>query len=525
MGRVAWLVVLGLALVACDEDGSTPRIDGGDRDAGAPARVDASAPIPPQLDELACAGGTSGCAEGADAFLDGTCCALGDNLVDVGDGMAAEAVDLESDGELAVLCGGFGARINDVRQPEAAVLIGRAGERCQHAAFGPTVGADRIVYLSHHGDSWVTSPSLSTFRVVDGFERVEEVDRLEDAGVLFEGVRFHDDRLYVAAHDVGLQVYRPDADGVPGLVNTVPGLGNAWRVEVDAARAMAYVVDHDAGLIGLSLADPDAPSELWRVNTSAAPRDVAIADDRLYVAVGGFGVDVLDAPRPDAEAPTVLTRVETRGSAQAVHVEGDALAVAAWSHVAIYDRHTLRLLSTQKTRPRDEFEQDLGVTMRDGLVYVAEWEGLHIYRYREGWVAPDLWVDEELFDFDPTRADANAIVVRNLGPIALRVNDIRTEDPMRFALDRSNLVIPPGAADVFEVTFTPPLARRTTRLTLETDDPDERLAELLLVTQESDRLDVGDRVTEEFAFLDPSGARDLSALEGHVTVLSYFALF
>ena len=45
------------------------------------------------------------------------------------------------------------------------------------------------------------------------------------------------------------------------------------------------------------------------------------------------------------------------------------------------------------------------------------------------------------------------------------------------------------------------------------------------MTQSSGLVDVGDKLTDAWAFLDPSGAGQLSGLEGKVIVLAYFALF
>ena len=46
-----------------------------------------------------------------------------------------------------------------------------------------------------------------------------------------------------------------------------------------------------------------------------------------------------------------------------------------------------------------------------------------------------------------------------------------------------------------------------------------------LLAGDSDRLDIGDTLGDEFGFLDPTGAGQVEGLRGHVTVLAYFALF
>ena len=92
-----------------------------------------------------------------------TCCTAGDPLEVLGWASAAEAVDVITNGRHAILCGGFGANVIDISDPAAAVNLGRAGDRCQRSAFGGVRDGGRIVYLAHHGDSWVDEPSLRTY--------------------------------------------------------------------------------------------------------------------------------------------------------------------------------------------------------------------------------------------------------------------------------------------------------------------------------------------------------------------------
>ncbi|MBW2736998.1 MAG: hypothetical protein JRH20_31835 [Deltaproteobacteria bacterium] len=65
-------------------------------------------------------------------------------------------------------------------------------------------------------------------------------------------------------------------------------------------------------------------------------------------------------------------------------------------------------------------------------------------------------------------------------------------------------------------------------LRLSSDDADATRRELaftVLVEDSSSRIGEGDTLTDAFGFLDPTGAGQVSALRGKVTVLAYFALF
>ena len=501
--------------------GSAGEIDAGAPDApfDAGSAADHGGDSCPSLSCLECSGGTTGCAsEGP--FVAGTCCAIGDNLLHVGAGAGSEVVDLESNGKYAVLCGGFGARINDVSDPNNPKPLGVAGPRCQRIAFGETLGdGTQVLYLAHHGDSWVPPPSLSTYHVLpDG--TVELKSSIEDPAILFEGLHYRSGHLYVAVHSAGLRVYTTDADGIPTFVNGIGGFANAWKLDSDADHL--YVADADAGLRVLSLADPVTPSLVQTYATVGGPRDVDVADGRVYVAMGAAGVDVFDVT-----APGQLSHVDTvadEGSAQAVSVDSGLLAVANWSHVALRDATTLRLIGTEKTRSR--FEQDLGVALLGRHVYVGEWEGLHVLEYREGFIAADIHFEEDIFTLSDEGPTARSVIVKNRGLVDLDVRSIDIDDAS-FTLDVSQLTIEPGKADFFQFTVQSPATGTNALLTLETNDPDQwqsTLQRSILVDYDFG-LGVGDALSDSFAFLDPSGANQLSGLQGKVVVLAYFALF
>ncbi len=445
----------------------------------------------------------------------------GDNLVKVAQGEAPEAVDITANGQFAVLCGGFGATVFDIRAPGRPVSLGSASDRCQHATFGPVVDGAQILYLTHHGDSWVPLPFLRTFSLASG-NSIREVNAQEDPTVLWEGAAWQNGYLYVAAHAGGVRVYETDAKGVPRFVRAVAGFGNAWKVEV--AGAVGYVVDNDRGVAILSLADPRAPRALKTVKTNGQPRDLTVIGGRVFVALGGEGVDVFDVlGGPDLKH---VRTIDTRGSAQSVSADREVLAVAAWNHVAAYDTKTLELLATERTRKYPEFEQDLGVASRGDYIFVAEWESLFALEYRPDRVAPDLWIDEEQYLFAPGKPGARAVIVRNLGRLPLSISNVAPTDPA-YSVDKTRLELSPGAADAIELTFSGQGAARSALLRITSNDPDPGQAawEGGLVVSNDRGIDVGDKVSERFAFLDPSGAGRLEGLRGQVIVLAYFALF
>jgi hypothetical protein len=515
------IALLGLAVAtvpsACGSSASEHGTGGaGPGAGGAPPALSAlGGPDCPALGCLGCAQGTDCAAAGP--VIEGTCCALGDPLVRLAEGVGAEVVDMEFDGRFAFLCGGFGVRISDLQTPSAPKLVAQAAARCQRIAVGPTLGdGTRVFYLAHHGDTWVPDPFLATYHLSSGGD-VTAVGEVSLPALSYEGLAWAQGHLYVATHAAGLRVYATAPSGVPAFVSSVGGFVNAWKVAVDGERA--YVADAEGGLKVLSLANPSAPVIEQSIETVGPARDVEASGGRVFVAMGGAGVDVFDIGKSGA-----LSRAKTlstRGSAQAVSASGGLLSVAAWNHVALYDAERLTLLATERTRER--FEQDLAVVVRDDLVLVGEWEGLHVLRHRPGFVAPDLGVVEDLITFPPGEKSVRAIVVENRGRVPLEVESISVSGAA-LSTDVASLTVPPGAKDFFELRADAPAGGSSREVQLATNDPDpfDLLRTLPVEVSSAAGLGVGASLPQSFAFLHPAG---LDGLKGKVTLLSYFALF
>ncbi len=472
---------------------------------------------------LACSFG-AGCAE-AGPFIGETCCASGDPIIYLSPGTAAEAVDIETDGTFVFLCGGFGVRVNDVSNPAAPQYVDSAVSRCQRVGIGELLpNGNRVVYLAHHGDSWVNSPSLWTYQITpEGNMKAKGQEA--DSEILFEGLAWNEGYLYVAAHDGGVRVYETDEQGLPYHQHTVTGFVNAWKIDIEGNYA--YVADMEGGLKVMLLGADGQAEIVAAAGTNGKARDVDAFEGRVYVALGGEGLDVFDISTPDA--PVLERHLEAQGSVQAVSADSGILAVAEWSHVAVRDPVNLQLLGTERVRKFPAFDQVLGVATVGDIVMAAEWEGLHVMQYRPGYVAPDIRIDDEIISFAAGESDATALIVRNRGLLDLEVSDVSADHPEIFQVDKGSFTIPPDGADVVEVTYAPGQSGGLAQgyLTLTTNDPDSAQSpyKVLLVAGETNKIDVGDPLNSSFAFLDPSGENLLENLEGKVIVLAYFALF
>lgn len=423
-----------------------------------------------------------------------------------------------------MLCGGFGVVFNDVSDPSDPKDWGRTSDRCQRVTAGAMLdNGNQVFYLAHHGDAWVELPSIKTYQIRPN-GGVDEIAVLEDPTLLFEGLAWGAEHLFVADHSGGLRVYGTDLQGVPSFVTRLEGFDNAIKLALSGD--MLYVADGTGGLKVVNVADPTQPSIVGSAGVPGNARDVAVLDGMAYVALGGEGVDVFDVSAP--ASPVLQGHVKILGQAQAVAVEGDVLAVAAWNHVAVYDRETLVLLGTEHVRPSPSFEQNFGITMKDGLIYVAEWERLHILEYRPGFVDADIWLERELFAFDPALPDTKVMLVRNRGYLDLDVTQIELPPDAPFYVDQGSLRVTARSANVLEVGYQLGAGSLDLAdLDLHSNDPDATQTPMraTLTASFSDLIDVGDRLPETFGFLDVGGVGDVNALEGKVIVLAYFALF
>ena len=471
---------------------------------------------------LGCAFGVDCAAEGP--YLEGTCCAEGDNLFYIDKALGAEVVDVDVDGVFSVTCGGFGAEIHDVSTPGDPKFMAGVLDRCQRIAFGPlTPDGARVVYIAHHGDSFKPDPffSVHTLDVQDG---VTTVGKWSEPGVIYEGMAWGGGFLFVAAHTAGVRVYTTDAQGLPTYLMTLGGFENAVKVALSGSHG--YVADGLGGLKVFTFGGLLPPKVVQSLPADGRATDVVAHQGRVYLALGASGVDVFDATDPGALVP--VDHIDTLGSVQAVAADGDLLALAAWSHVAVHSVSSLQRIGTEQVRSYPDFDQILGVQVSGNNIFVGEWDGLHILEYRPGVVGPDLWIENELLSFDGDVASAQAVILRNLGALDLEISDIQPGNDALYAVDKTAVTIPPGESAVVEVTYTPlDGINGHSEIQFLTNDPDAYQSpfELHLVAGSTSKLDIGDVLPASFGFLDPTGGGQVDNLDGKVVVLAYFALF
>ena len=158
---------------------------------------------------------------------------------------------------------------------------------------------------------------------------------------------------------------------------------------------------------------------------------------------------------------------------------------------------------------------------------VGEWEGLHTLRYRPGYVGADLFVANEQLSFSSAEAESKALRVFNLGPLGLAVSEVSSEANALLSATPTALELEPGDWMDIVVDYSGSGPTGNYTLALHSNDPDSYQApqQVGVNVASTTRLDVGDTIGPEFAFLDPSGMDDMANVQGKVIVLAYFALF
>lgn len=137
------------------------------------------------------------------------------------------------------------------------------------------------------------------------------------------------DTLWMAAHRNGLLRSSLGADGMPTDLRRTARGENVTNVTARDGRL--YLTDRARGLIVLSEAD------LATVATApldGPPLDLAVAGDRVAVALGSEGVRVF---RLAGGALTVVNSLQPRCVTTGVALSGDLLAVSCLTGVTLYD--------------------------------------------------------------------------------------------------------------------------------------------------------------------------------------------
>lgn len=448
-----------------------------------------------------------------------------------------EPVEVKTWGDKVAMCTGVrGLTIYRAEEPcclshEISVIPDRSRNypRCQHLEFvGDTV------YITNHGDEILPDTFVSAVNLSD-LDSVETIDtHLSDNPASFEGIAAREGVAYVAQHEAGVAVFRLEGDGALTFIRSVTtDLNNAWQPLLDPAGAFLYVADAGGALVVFDVGDPLDPQHIATLPAEGTLKDLAWLNDTVYAASGSAGVEIFDVSDPGA--PVKAGRADTPGSALGVSAEGEHLIVADWNDVQLFNisnrlvpvpiGHQKAYINRRDAASPDVLGRILDATLKDGLIYMAEWAAPQVHQIVPGADAPDLMVSStvEFPRTDPGQQEATGLAIWNRGRQPLVIESLEVDPP--YSVSISGMTVSPGQRQLAEVVFDPtdPGPAMGT-LTIRSNDPDEPTAEVQ-VRGNLQGLRPGDMVPDlTFTTLDGTVHR-LSEARGHPVLLAYFATF
>jgi hypothetical protein len=444
----------------------------------------------------------------------------------------AELLEVTVIGDRVAFCSAVqGMNLYDAADPEALKKLDSIGfaagsseyPRCQHVVADPT---GLRLYVSSHADQIQPTPFVAVVDAIDPKKLAVVAEYTFDEQV--EGLAVVGDLLLVTAHGDGLLVFRRDPGGTLTEIGRVAGLTNAWAVE--ARGDLAYVADGEGGLAVIDLADPTEPELVTTLELPGTAKDLVLRGPRVYLALGAAGIGALSLGDP--RAPTLLTTVDTPGSALAVAVgEGaNALYVADWNDIRVFDLSdpdTLTLVGREPL-PLDSTvdSRTLGIAGHDDVIFSANWTELVSYRYRPGIRAPDLVVSPATLSLPTTAPGAEGLgifTLSNDGQATLNISAVDHND--QLSLGDVPTQLEAGQRTNLLVTFAPVNDDRfSSAVIFHSDDPDQA-AQAIGVNANGSGLGVGDPVPDwQWTTLDGDVMR-ISDLDDTPLLLAYFSTF
>ncbi len=429
------------------------------------------------------------------------------------------------DGDVLYVCSGRGGlQTFDVGDPDRFSPRGSTefslGNRCQYL----TIDSERqVAYVTHAAEQ--TNPQ-SFVGMVD----ISNPGNPNEQWVLPTdgqpaGLDVQGDTLAVAAKADGLLLM--DASVAPAAMLATAPLTEAWNVAI--RDDLAYVANGAAGLSVVDISDPGAPSVLGDVALEGIAKDLVLDGDHAYVALGGEGIAAVDISNPDG--PALLDWERTPGSALALAVspEHDALFVADWNDIRLFDisnrDNPFALGREALPLGQDRDSRTMGIAARGEYVYGSNWDVVGSYRFTAGVSAPDLVLDPadvQVPDAAAGETSVAVVVLSNDGPHPLQMLSLEA-DPQLDIGDLPESIDPFSKVTVeveFSASSPQPFDGTIELLSDDVDQPSQSLR----ITANQPGLGVGDQVPDWQYFDLDNNVIQLGQYDGPV-LLAYFATF
>ncbi|MFO7638345.1 MAG: hypothetical protein R6X14_03440, partial [bacterium] len=194
--------------------------------------------------------------------------------------------------------------------------------------FGPadavTLDPDRdLVFLSSGGGVYVLDASGPGVPV-----RRSEI-RTRGA-IRYGGLAYCSDRLYIAAGNAGMEIWDVSSAEMPRRLGQLSAPSELACIAV--AGNHVYVVDREAGLLVVNVADPGNPQELGRYEYQPSmAAAIAVSEAHAYVADWDEGLRIINVADPTR--PNQVAQLSPMSQVAGVAVSGDYAYVVGTSSV------------------------------------------------------------------------------------------------------------------------------------------------------------------------------------------------
>ncbi len=285
----------------------------------------------------------------------------------------------------------------------------------------------------------------------------------------YEGGVLRDSILYVAAHQVGIEMLHVSD---PGPITLLGGIDLGENAAWDAELVGDHLVIAN-GRFGLAVVDisVDPPVMVTTLPLPGLANDILVDGVVAFVSLGPAGLASIDVTDPTA--PFILDlNQETTGNATEIDLLDGRLVAGSWMRLETYDvtdPADLHLVGWDDTKT-----WAMGAAMNDDpgspLIGVADWRGISVYRPAPD-TAPDIEMEPHQIDFGSVTAARDTTArINNRGSSTLHVSS--TVVPGGFSIFPSSFDIPPGGTQ--EVTITASgTGSAANSIRYLSDDPDE----------------------------------------------------
>ena len=190
--------------------------------------------------------------------------------------------------------------------------------------------------------------------------------------------------LYMGKRGEGILIYDVSEPANPGLVGLFNPIENMYMPGMAISGSFAYLADYFLGLTILNISDPAHPSVLG-VNIEEGIEELVVQGQTAY----GRSIDdnmliIYDVTNP--AQPTVLSRYYNSRYWFGYAINGDYVYLSGESGDPDSKEYYIDVIDVSNPS-EPEWVTDLpelatsnwGLTVKDGLLYVARWDGLAIY--------------------------------------------------------------------------------------------------------------------------------------------------